>query len=180
MSSWTLAPALATLRAELNSEWPKRATAMDGTIGDAAHAARKSEHNPNRDPRDDVPDGMVTAMDIDVHGINVERVVNTLKRDARVWYVIHDRHIYSRTYGFVRRPYEGPDPHINHIHVSLVQHKSLLNDIGAWGIFRAVVAPARVETPLQRAQRSANHRAQMIAALRAKVANLLARLGSRH
>ena len=47
--SWTLAPALVQLRQELNARWPGRSKASDGTIGDAAHKARVSEHNPDAD-----------------------------------------------------------------------------------------------------------------------------------
>lgn len=44
---WYLAPSLAQLRAEVNARWPKRSKASDGTIGDRAHSARTSDHNPN-------------------------------------------------------------------------------------------------------------------------------------
>lgn len=135
--SWKLAPSLAALFAEINATWPARDRSIDGTVGDTSHAARKSEHNPNRDPNDDVPDGLVTAVDIDRDGIDVKRVINALISDHRTWYVIYDRKIYSRTYGFKARNYTGSNPHTSHLHVSLMQRKSACADTGSWGIYKA-------------------------------------------
>lgn len=141
MSSWTLAPALVVLGKELDKAWPNRDRTSDGTLGDAAHAARQSEHNPNRDPNDDVPDGYVTARDIDTDGIPVNKVLNKLIGDSRVWYVIHNRTIWSKTYGWKARAYTGADPHTGHIHVSLNQNKKSLDSKAAWGLI-TVTPPA--------------------------------------
>ena len=46
MSSWRVARAIEQLFVELNAAAPKRSRLSDGTIGDAAHAARTSDHNP--------------------------------------------------------------------------------------------------------------------------------------
>lgn len=134
MSSWFVAPALKTLFAEINSVWPNRDKSTDGTIGDAAHSSRDSEHNPNDDPKDSVPDGAVTAADIDKDGINVKKLLNKLIGDDRVWYVIHDGTIWSRTHGWIARRYTGTNPHEGHIHVSLVQSKAAVNSTKAWGL----------------------------------------------
>lgn len=168
---WRLAPSLATLLAEINTEWPKRDRSLDGTIGDASHAARKSEHNPNADPNDDVPDGMVTAMDIDKDGVDVARLLDELIGDERVWYVIHNRRIWSRTYGWEKRTYDGSNPHTGHIHVSLRQTRKACMDLGPWGI-HDVPAPAVKETALQRVTRIAAQRMR-------KIRNLRRRLKSR-
>lgn len=168
--SWKLAPSLATLFAEINTEWPKRDRSLDGTVGDAAHAARKSEHNPNADPHDDVPDGMVTACDIDKDGINVPRVINALVGEPRVWYVIHDRRIYSRTHAWEPRTYEGPNPHTGHIHVSLMQTREACLSTRPWGIHETKPTPPPAkETPYQRVARIAHQRLVKIRALRRKL-----------
>jgi hypothetical protein len=38
--------------------------------------------------------------------------------DPRVWYVIFNRKIYSRTHGWQPRVYLGTNPHDHHVHVS--------------------------------------------------------------
>ena len=167
MASWNLAPSLSQLFAELNTRWPARDRTPDGTIGDASHAARQSEHNPNRDPSDDVPDGMVTAVDVDKDGIDVEELVRALTRDARTWYVIWDRHIYSRTHAFEKRPYAGASPHTDHVHLSLMQNRKACTDTSPWGIYKP--KPPAGETPFQRVSRIAAQR-------RRRIRNLLARL----
>lgn len=134
MSSWFVAPALKTLFAEVNDRWPDRDKSTDGTIGDAAHSSRDSQHNPNDDPKDAVPDGAVTAADIDKDGINVNVLLNKLIGDERVWYVIHNRTIWSKTYGWKARRYNGSNPHTSHIHVSLAQSKAAVNSKKAWGL----------------------------------------------
>src|SRR5688500_3284745 len=58
---WRVAKSLLTLRDEVNQAAPQRSKASDGTIGDAAHCRRQSDHNPwVRDGNI----GVVTAMDI--------------------------------------------------------------------------------------------------------------------
>lgn len=157
--AWKLAPALDQLFKEVNARWPRRDKSTDGTIGDDSHSARKSEHNPNRDPSDNVPDGYVTAADIDVTGIDVARLKAALIGDKRVWYVIHDRKIYSRTNDFRALAYAGSNPHTSHVHVSLVQTKAACNDTSSWGL---TIAPKPVETPYQRMARIAHQRMDKI------------------
>lgn len=43
---WTLARSLDQLRGEINRRWPDRSKVSDGTLGDRAHAARKSDLSP--------------------------------------------------------------------------------------------------------------------------------------
>ena len=45
-AAWIVAPSLDALLAQLNALAPGRSRASDGSIGDAAHAARTSNHNP--------------------------------------------------------------------------------------------------------------------------------------
>ena len=113
--SWTLAPALAALRDEVNRLWPNRDRSYDGTIGDLAHQAQsKSEHNP------DVK-GVVRAIDITARGIDVGALLNAAIGDPRVHYVIYRGRICSRTYGWTWRRSSG---HEHHVHISLRNHTS--------------------------------------------------------
>lgn len=122
MTAWYVAPALLTLRDEVNAAYPDRDHASDGTIGDPSHAARESDHNPDWDS---VPPGCVRAMDTDSNGapgVLTDLVADLLRAtigDTRVWYVIWDGKIYSRTYGWQPRVYKGTNPHDHHVHVSL-------------------------------------------------------------
>ena len=56
--SWKPAAAALTLRKQVDRRWPKRDRGADGIIGDKAHQARPSDHNPNSR-------GFVDAIDID-------------------------------------------------------------------------------------------------------------------
>ena len=46
--TWRLARALEQLRSQVNEKWPNRSKNSDGSIGDTSHAARPSDHNPDR------------------------------------------------------------------------------------------------------------------------------------
>jgi len=120
-----LAPSLVALRDEVNRRWPNRDRGSDGWIGDTAHSARVSDHNP--DER-----GMVHAIDVDKDGIDVDRFLSETIGDARVWYVIHNRTIWSRTYDWKPRAYTGSNPHEHHIHVSIRYTGEAETDTRSW------------------------------------------------
>lgn len=138
-STWTLAPALSALIREVNARWPHRSKASDGTIGDTAHAARKSEHNP--DSR-----GVVRAVDITVAGIDKAALLKAVIGDSRVHYAISDRKIYSRSNGWTPAAYYGANPHDKHVHISLRNRTSesadwatvdkAAADTSSWGVKR--------------------------------------------
>lgn len=107
-----LAPSLARLREEVNTRWPKRDKAADGWIGDAAHAARTSQHNPDGK-------GCVHAIDVDTDGIDSNWLVQRAIKHAACWYVIYNRVIWSDTDNWVPKPYTGADPHTGHVHISI-------------------------------------------------------------
>lgn len=141
MLAWHLAPSLAELRDEVDAQWPHRDKSSDGTLGDASHAARASEHNPDNDP-DPMPLGAVSAMDITKDSAAmIEAVRKALIADPRTWYVIHAGFIYSRTHGFAKRQYTGSNPHLHHLHISLMQTKEAHDDVSSWGIHGSVVKP---------------------------------------
>lgn len=118
---YRLAPSLDRLFTEVDQAWPQRDRATDGWLGDTSHRRRKSEHNP--DDR-----GVVHAVDIDIDGINVPRLLKAVIGHPAVWYVIHDGRIWSRTYGWRPRRYTGPNPHRGHVHISI----RLARDAEAW------------------------------------------------
>lgn len=127
-----LARSLDTLRNQVWSAWP--GTQVDW-IGDLAHAARSSDHNPN-------PQGVVCA--VDIHGVAASPVFESLVagRDPRIKYLIHKGIIVSSvTSPWVRRRYTGSNPHDTHVHVSVGVGASgnsvrsdLYDDPNAWAI----------------------------------------------
>lgn len=141
MSTYYLAPSLAQLRTQINERWPDRDKGSDGWIGDAAHSARKSDHNPDYSAA-----GIVRALDIDKDGINVDAVVTAAINDARVAYVIWNRRIYIRGVGWQR--YTGSNPHTQHVHVS-IRHTAAAAKKGAWSILGNTkpTTPPKVEKP---------------------------------
>lgn len=124
---WYLAASLVALGNEINHRWPHRDDGSDGAIGDASHQARVSDHNP-----DWSAGGVVRAIDVDDDGINVQELLDALIGDERVWYVIWDRHIYSRTYDWDKQAYDGPDPHTGHLHVSINHTRAAETNTSAW------------------------------------------------
>jgi peptidoglycan hydrolase-like protein with peptidoglycan-binding domain len=120
LRTWHLAPSLVQLRAEIDARWPGRSRASDGSIGDARHSRTRNSHNPvgtKHGPRNGTR-GAVHALDITASGIDTGVVLAALIGDPRVWYVIYDGRIWSRTTGWAPRRQVG-DPHTTHIHVSL-------------------------------------------------------------
>lgn len=139
--SWRLAPSLNDLSSEVQRKWPGHDHSRDGAIGDAAHQRVPSGHNP--DSR-----GVVHAIDVDINGIDPDELVRAVIRDGkrrlRVWYVIYNRRIYSRTYGWVANYYGGSDPHTGHVHIELIdelnprysmrQIEAAENNRAGWGL----------------------------------------------
>lgn len=122
--AWRLAESLKVLRAQVDAAYPGRDKSSDGTIGDARHAATKSEHNPDRN-------GVVRAMDITNdpgHGIVARKLAETLvaSRDRRILYIISNAQIVSSykvgsVAPWVWRPYGGENAHRQHMHISVVE-----------------------------------------------------------
>lgn len=130
--TWRLAGSLVTLRAQINQAWPGRAKHHDGTIGDAAHASRASDHNPNSH-------GVVCALDITHNpssGCNCDRLAQALQasRDPRIKYLIWNGQIMSgegSARAWAWRPYTGPNPHRTHLHVSV---SGQVDDAREWSL----------------------------------------------
>jgi hypothetical protein len=133
--SWRLARSLIALKAQIDAMAPNRSRASDGTIGDAAHSARKSDHNPN-------PAGVVCALDIThdpAGGMDCHKLAEAMQaaRDKRIGYIIWNGQIMSGSHSeraWVTRPYTGTNPHRKHLHVSVVQDAALYDDNRPWTI----------------------------------------------
>ena len=115
-----LSKAAQTLRAQINTKWPKRDKSSDGWIGDTRHQARPSDHNPDAN-------GWVRAIDVDAD-LNKKYkdqswdLANELRLSAkagekRISYIIHHGKIASSRMNWKWRTYKG-NPHTGHIHIS--------------------------------------------------------------
>lgn len=131
--SYYLAPSLVQLRNEVNKRWPNRSKVSDGWIGDTAHSARVSDHNP-----DYKNGGVVRALDITVKGIDVNLLLKHTTNDSRVSYVIYNRRIYQHSTGW--KPYSGSNPHTSHVHVSIAHKPTAEKDTKLW--FGSASAPS--------------------------------------
>lgn len=125
LRGWRNTAAALKLRDQINTRWPNRDKRSDGTIGDTAHAARKSDHNPDAD-------GWVKALDIDADlDPKDTRAAEKLATDLinyarsgkpgseRIKYVVYNNRIASGTYPdqfWTWRPGAWGNQH--HIHVS--------------------------------------------------------------
>ena len=117
------------LRDQVNHRFPSRDKSSDGWIGDRAHQARKSDHNPD-------PKGWVHALDIDADLVPwsprlsrraardladqlVEYARSALPGADRLKYVVFDGQIASGTYPTTFWTWRGSGyGHHHHIHVS--------------------------------------------------------------
>lgn len=140
--TWRVAAALLVLRGQVNEKWPARSKESDGSIGNAEHATRTSDHNPW------IVDhgiGVVTAIDIthDPHsGFDSYAFAEMLRqqRDPRIKYVISNRRIFSSTEDpWQWRPYHGKNPHDHHVHISVKEEKKHYDNTQDWTLaeFRA-------------------------------------------
>ena len=114
-----------TLRNQINKRFPNRDKRSDGWIGDKAHQARKSDHNP--DDR-----GWVHALDIDADLDRLDphaaqKLANQIVTYAasgapgskRIKYVVFNDQIASGTYPATKWVWRGRGyGHFGHIHVS--------------------------------------------------------------
>jgi hypothetical protein len=116
--TWRVALSLLVLRDQIDALYPGRNKESDGTIGDAAHQAQQSDHNPDSQ-------GIVHALDIThdpAHGLDIELLSDSLvaSRDERISYIIANELITGPAYDWKWNNYDGSDPHINHLHLSVL------------------------------------------------------------
>lgn len=114
------APACKAALAQATARWPARDKSCDGIMGDAAHRARKSDHN----------DGHAFDLTHDPeHGVDCDKIAAVIVQDKRIDYVIRSRRIWSREHPYWRT-YTGSNPHTEHMHVSVLDR--YLQDVGPW------------------------------------------------
>lgn len=142
--AYRVAKSILHLFLQWNNAHPNRSKRSDGTIGDAAHATRESDHNPwvkNGNV------GVVTAGDYThdpAHGADANALAEGIRQsqDPRVKYLIWNRRI-CRSYakklpnGHAIAPwtwasYEGSNPHTGHLHVSVQPEIRLYDDVRNW------------------------------------------------
>lgn len=134
---------LKVLRSQIDTHWPARRKDSDGMLGDAAHAKRKSDHNPW------VKDGnvgVVTAIDIThdpARGPDCAELAEALlaSRDKRIKYLIFAGRIASGdavggAAPFAWRKYGGASPHKTHLHLSVRPEKRYYDDPAPWSIHK--------------------------------------------
>lgn len=153
--TWRLAKSLAALRGEVDARWPERSKISDGTLGDPAHAARVSDHNPNAA-------GVVRAFDCtgegaetqarDVPGEWLFQHIITLGRAGHPalsnhGYVIHDGRAAYASKGWEIVPYKGASSHPHHVHISVGRDPAQYDDLTPWGIDAPTPAPPAPTTP---------------------------------
>lgn len=147
--NWQLAPSLIALEAEVDAMAPGRSKRSDGSIGDAAHSARTSDHNPDN--------GFVDAIDIthsppelDIHALLRQLAA---RGDRRIKYLISNGQIHNPSRGDPPgwwRRYTGSNPHRAHGHISVLNSGRV--DTSPW--FTATVPqpqpqPVPVPVPIE-------------------------------
>lgn len=148
--AWRVAKSLEVLLKQVNEKWPTRSKVSDGSIGDVAHSARQSDHNPNaagvvcaRDFTNDPATGPVAR------GLAEALIAS---RDRRIKYIISNRQICAGNDGpspWKWRPYSGANPHEHHVHISVVSNPTLYDsedkwDLSAYGVSKPTVVAVPV------------------------------------
>jgi hypothetical protein len=118
-----LSKSVIQFREQADDAYPDRNRTSDGTIGDARHATKKSDHNPCPDT------GFIRAFDLDAsldgkdataHYLADQIRINA-KSDKRIAYVIFNKRIASKRTLWRWVKYRGTNPHIKHIHISFTK-----------------------------------------------------------
>lgn len=147
-----LIPSLVALRDTFNRYCPKRDKTTDGWIGNEAHAAAVSDHNPDETGNVPIHDAdhinEVHAIDVDKDlratdargAFTMDRAVRQIVedhragRERRLRYVIFDGEIWSASWGWSARAYTGANPHDQHAHFSGSYDSAREADDSPWNI----------------------------------------------
>lgn len=136
MSRWRCARSLDVLLDQIDAKYPRRSNRSDGSLGDAAHRARASDHNP--------VGGVVHARDFthDPRGgldCNILATQLAQSKDARIKYIIWNRRKFENGRW---RKYTGTNPHDKHLHLSVVGGRA--GDVAArWNLPMFGTTPMR-------------------------------------
>lgn len=166
-TGWKLAPSLVAYVLEADRVFPQRDRSADGSIGDLAHQARVSDHNP-------AGDGLVHAVDLDedlAPGLDMRGFAERLRlgRDRRIKYVIYEGRMFSSYATATRRawewgPYSGVNAHLHHLHLSILNSDTAENDVSPWGF-----APTSSPQETDELMAAADDILEAIAVVRTKV-----------
>lgn len=144
--TWRLAKALEQLRAQVNAKWPGRSKQSDGSIGNAEHASRSSDHNAW------IEGSVVSAIDIthdpksgcDSYALAAALVAS---QDPRLKYIISNGKICSgsaqSTPAWIWRKYTGANRHDHHVHISVKADKAHYDNTDPWSfdLTKIVMSP---------------------------------------
>jgi hypothetical protein len=152
------AKSLTKLQQQLDQMYPNRKK-PDGLLGDAAHAARKSDHNPNSL-------GDITAIDISEGGGLPDRhLADRLlaSKDPRIKYIISEGRM-GRSYNsggtmpWTWAPYTGANAHSTHVHVSVgipdhlnpdpYENRKLYDDESDWNLTEVLIPTPLPKPPV--------------------------------
>lgn len=140
-AGWTLAPSLKKLGDDAQAKY-----SQVGVVGAYRNQNGSGHQKVGSGSESKGTTGSVHSIDI---MINVSSQSMTLLNklltkcrsgDTRLWYLIHDRRIWSKNHGWAERPYTGAGTaHLDHIHVSLNGDTTAIgvkneNDLSDWGI----------------------------------------------
>jgi hypothetical protein len=144
-AAWVLVPCLVQLRTELNKIAPTRDKTTDGTIGNAAHQERVSDHNDDEVGKVPIRDAdgkhEVHALDLDADlrtpGLTMEMVVQHILRrcrsgqERRLRYIIYNYRIFEASNGWRERR-RTSDPHPTWVHFSSSYDTDLEASKASW------------------------------------------------
>jgi hypothetical protein len=149
--AWRNCQASLTLVAAINAKYPARDRGSDGTIGDAAHATRSSDHNPWL-----IVDGVGVVRGRDITNdpaINLPAMFEELRKlgaagDPRLtgggYLILRSRITRPDWSGWA--VYTGSNPHDKHGHVSFSRNRAGFDSQAPWPFLSTAPAPTAALT----------------------------------